>query len=118
MGIKKENIEKPIIPTEVEPNNISLTQSIIKETPISDRLPNIDESSKFKIPTPINGVYKIMIRVVVFMVVYLPLYTVLHYNDLRGFTPVIVLISFFTSKPLTKFFVSNVLPKLIKKNNH
>jgi hypothetical protein len=114
MGIKKDNIEKPIIPTEEEPNDISLTQSIIKETPVSDRLPNIDESSNDKIPTPMNGVYNIMIRIGVFMVVYILLYTVLHYNDLRGFTPIIVLISFFTSKPLTKIFISNVLPNLIK----
>ena len=114
MGIKKDNIEKPIIPTEVKSNDISLTQSIIKETPVSDRLPNIDESSNDKIPTPMNGVYNIMIRVVVFFVVYILLFTVLYYTELQVFTPVIVLISFFTSKPLTKFFISNLLPKLIK----
>jgi hypothetical protein len=102
MEIKKDNIEKPIIPTEVEPNNILHSQSIINED--SEGLPHIDKSSNDKIPTPINGVYNIMIRIGVFMVVYIPLYIVLHYNDLRGFTPIIVLISFFTSKPLTKLF--------------
>lgn len=114
MEIKKDNIEKPIIPTEVEQNNISHTQSIIKDTSVSEKLPITDESSNDKTPTPMNGVYNIMIRVVVFLVVYILLYTVLYYTDLRGFTPVIVFISFFTSKPLTKFFISNVLPKLIK----
>ncbi len=115
MEIKKENIEKPIIPTEVESNDISHGQSIINETPLSKGLPNIDESSNDKIPTPMNGVYNIMIRIVVLLVVYILLYTILYYTDLRNFnTFIIVLISFFTSKPLTKIFISNVLPKLIK----
>jgi hypothetical protein len=89
MEIKKDNIEKPIIPTEVESND--------------------------KIPTPMNGVYNIMIRIVVLLVVYILLYTVLYYNDLRNFnTFIIVLISFFISKPFTKIIISNVFPKLIK----
>jgi cytochrome bd-type quinol oxidase subunit 1 len=104
MEIKKDNIEKPIIPTEVEPNDISHTQSIIKDTLFSEELPIINESSNDKIPTPMNGVYNIMIRVVVFFVVYILLFTVLYYTELQVFTPIIVLISFFTSKPLTKIF--------------
>jgi hypothetical protein len=84
MEIKKDNVEKPIIPSEVESNDIS------------------------------HSVYNIMIRVVVLFVVYILLFTVLYYTELQVFTPVIVFISFFTSKPLTKFFISNVLPKLIK----
>lgn len=46
MGIKKDNIEKPITPTEVEQNDISLTQSIIQDTSVSEGSPNIDEPSK------------------------------------------------------------------------
>jgi hypothetical protein len=44
MGIKKDNIEKPIIPTEVEPNDISHSQSIIDESSVSEGLHYIDES--------------------------------------------------------------------------
>jgi hypothetical protein len=84
MEIKKDNVEKPIIPSEVKSNDIT------------------------------HSVYNIMIRVVVLFVVYILLFTVLYYTELQVYTPVIVLISFFISKPLTKFFISNVLPKLIK----
>ncbi len=86
-------------------------ESIMKETPVSEGLPHLAQSSKDKIPPQINGLYNIIIRIVVFFVIYILLYTILYYTDFRIYTPIVVFISFFSSKPLTKYIISNFLHK-------
>ena len=57
-------------------------------------------------------VYRTFIRVMVFCLLYFPLYTIPYYTELNYLTPIIVIVSFIISKPITKFVVSKFFSNL------
>ena len=60
-------------------------------------------------------VYRTLIRIVIFALLYFPLFTIPFYTGLNYLTPVIVIISFFLSKPASKYIVSKYFQKLIEE---
>lgn len=59
-----------------------------------------------------NKAIRILIRVIVFIGVYIPLFTIPFYSGESYLTPVAVLIAFFLSRPLAKAIISKWLPSL------
>ena len=51
-------------------------------------------------------VYRTIIRIIVFFGVYFPLFMIPFSLEMNFLTPVVVLVSFFISKPVTKYIVS------------
>jgi len=88
--------------------------SITKEKPISVALDEVIENHRIPVSDNLKKVYKTVIRIVMFLVIYLSLFTIIFYAEFLLLTPVIVLVSFFLSKPLTNTLVLKWFPNLEK----
>ena len=88
--------------------------SITKEKPIADALDEVIANNRIPVSDNLKKVYKTVIRIVMFLVIYLSLFTIIFYAEFLLLTPVIVLVSFFLSKPLTNTLVLKWFPNLEK----
>ena len=88
--------------------------SITKEKPIADALDEVIVNNRIPVSDNLKKVYKTVIRIVMFLVIYLSLFTIIFYTEFLLLTPVIVLVSFFLSKPLTNTLVLKWFPNLEK----
>jgi len=88
--------------------------SITKEKPIADALDEVIANNRIPVSDNLKKVYKTVIRIVMFLVIYLSLFTIIFYTEFLLLTPVIVLVSFFLSKPLTNTLVLKWFPNLEK----
>jgi hypothetical protein len=63
-----------------------------------------------------NKIYRTGVRIVIFLLLYIPLFTIPFYTGKNFLTPIIVGVSFFLSKPITKYIISKFLPRIMENN--
>ncbi len=62
-----------------------------------------------------NQLYLIAIRIVVFILIYLPLAAISFYSRPKIYIGIMVFIAFFASKPATNYIIKKIFPNLKKE---